>query len=77
VCYYLNKKRVLVLFYFMNKVKIKFVKKEKSKENQSIKNLLKEIIIIKIKLSLKCCHVASSLFLPFLMPINDTKINWK
>jgi len=29
VCYYLNKKRVLILFYFMNKVKIKFVKKEK------------------------------------------------
>ena len=27
--YYLNKKRVLVPFYFMNKVKIKFVKKEK------------------------------------------------
>jgi len=39
------KKRVLVSFYFMNKVKIKFVKKEKSKENQSIKNLLKKIII--------------------------------
>jgi len=30
VCYYLNKKkRVSVLFYFMDKVKIKFVKKEK------------------------------------------------
>jgi len=29
VCYYLNKKYVLILFYFMNKVKIKFVKKEK------------------------------------------------
>ena len=69
------KKRVLVSFYFMNKVKIKFVKKEKSKENQSIKNLLKKIIIIKIKLSLKCCHITSSLCLPFLMPINDTKIN--
>jgi len=43
VCYYLNKKkRVLVALYFMNKVKIKFVKKEKkNKENQSIKNYLK------------------------------------
>jgi len=28
MCYYLNKKIVLVLFYFMNKVKIKLVKKE-------------------------------------------------
>ena len=43
MCYYLNKKEVLILFYFMNKVKIKFVKKgKKSKENQSIKNLLKK-----------------------------------
>ena len=30
MCYYLNKKRVLVPFYFMNKVKIKYVKKEKN-----------------------------------------------
>jgi len=31
MCYYLNKKRVLVPFYFMNKVKIKFVKKKQRK----------------------------------------------
>jgi len=60
----------------MNKVKIKFVKKEKKgKENEFIKNFVRKKIIIKIKLSLKCCHVISFLCLPFLMPINDTKIN--
>jgi len=61
VCYYLNKKkRVLILFYFMNKVKIKFVKKEKKVKKISLLNLLK-----KIKLSLKCCHVTCTLFACF------------
>jgi len=55
----------------MNKVKIKFVKKKNSKENQSIQNLLNKI---KFVIKVLPCHILS-FCLPFLMPINDTKIN--